>query len=98
MDIAKFFAIYFVVWKHQYALFSDLSNGILYNLFFSLNMPFFMLISGFFAHSALSGDFRQLVTKKVRQLLLPVVLCTLLEIVFTYLTTGTMGGGWQETL
>ncbi len=94
MDIAKFFAIYFVVWGHQYALFSNLAQGsIIQRMIYSFHMPLFMLISGFFAHSALSGDFRQLVTKKVRQLLLPVVLCTLLEIVFTYLTTGTMGGG-----
>lgn len=91
MDIAKFFAIYFVVWGHQYVIFSDLVQGSIQRIIYSFHMPLFMLISGFFAHSALRGDFLQLITKKARQLLLPVVLCTLLEILFTYLTTGSMG-------
>lgn len=91
MDIAKFFAIYFVVWGHQYALFSDLAQGNIKRIIYSFHMPLFMLISGFFAHSALHSNFRQLVSKKARQLLLPVALCTLLEIAFTYLTTGSMG-------
>lgn len=91
MDIAKFFAIYFVVWGHQYALFSDLAKGsIIQRIIYSFHMPLFMLISGFFAHSALHSDFRQLVAKKAQHLLLPIVLCTLLEILFTYLITGSM--------
>ena len=90
MDIAKFFAIYLVVLGHMYVVFNGLISTSIQRAIYSFHMPLFMMISGFFAHSAMQSDFKTLVTKKARQLLLPCVMCTILEIFFTFLTTGAM--------
>lgn len=74
-DIAKFVAIFLVVWGHSlqnltsddhYWLTDKVSQVII-----SFHMPLFMLISGYFAYNSLSRAFQKVMFNKFRQLVIP---------------------------
>lgn len=85
-DILKLFAIFLVLWGHciQYFLSSRYSDEPIYRYIYSFHMPLFMMISGYFSASSMRLHFRELITKKSRQLLLP---CVSWAIIFTIITS-----------
>jgi fucose 4-O-acetylase-like acetyltransferase len=88
MDVLKLFAIFLVLWGHAIQfLTSHISVNKywmepVYQVIYSFHMPLFMIISGFFAVSAMKRNFFKMIASKFRQLLLPVicwcVICTVL--------------------
>ena len=74
-DILKLFSIYLVIWGHaiQYLLSSDYVDEPVYRYIYSFHMPLFMMISGYFASSAMNLSPMELIKKKFIQLLLPCI-------------------------
>lgn len=74
IDFAKFIAIVFVCLGHavQYLSVLDffLDNPI-WNFIYSFHMPFFMILSGFFFSRSINKSFKDLVVKKITQLIIP---------------------------
>ena len=75
-DALKSFAIFLVIYGHciQYLLSTNYTDEIIYLIVYSFHMPLFMMLSGFFAYSAMERPFLSSIYIKARQLLLP--LCT----------------------
>lgn len=74
-DVAKFVAIFLVVWGHSLQnLTSDdhywLTDGVS-QVIISFHMPLFMLISGYFAYNSLARSFTGVMINKFRQLVIP---------------------------
>ena len=74
-DLLKVFAIYMVLWGHciQYLLSSPYMEDAVYRYIYSFHMPLFMMIAGFFSYNSLNKNFRHFLTKKVRELILPII-------------------------
>lgn len=90
LDLAKLVAIMLVIWGHisyrldaGYAVCEGTVNWI-----YSFHMPLFMMVSGMFVGSSLKMGFIDLLRKKFKQLLLPVITCTLFSIVYFLLMRG----------
>jgi len=85
IDIARGLAILFVVFSHTISNFLDGSNTVLYNVIFSIQMPLFMIISGYVCmySKPITGlkSFFVRIWKRTYSLLLPFAVWTLLRYV-----------------
>ncbi|MBQ5752175.1 MAG: acyltransferase, partial [Bacteroidaceae bacterium] len=75
IDLLKLFAIFLVLWGHcvQQFLSTPATGNEVYLTIYSLHMPLFMMLSGYFSHSSLQLSFKDFIRKKSTQLLLPVI-------------------------
>lgn len=77
MDLLKLFAIFLVLWGHsvQHLLKSPIDpwDRPLYKFIYAFHMPLFMMIAGYFATGVTKLRFKDFITKRSRQLLLPLV-------------------------
>ena len=75
LDILKLFAMFLVVWGHAIQEFvsAEPNENIAYRVIYSFHMPLFMMVAGYFASLSLKVNFFQMIVKKGRQLLLPIV-------------------------
>lgn len=74
-DLLKLFAIFLVLWGHciQYFLSTHYSFDYLYRVIYSFHMPLFMMISGFFSVNSYRLSFKEISTKKFKELIKPVI-------------------------
>lgn len=72
-DFLKFIAIFMVLWGHalQYFFSGNYYDNMLYRIIYSVHMPLFMTILGFFAAKLNNIEAREALRKKFRQLVLP---------------------------
>lgn len=82
-DLLKTFAIFLVVWGHciQYTFQSFYADEPIYRIIYSFHMPLFMIISGYFATSALQLPFKDFIKKKFFQLIVPCITWGLLNLI-----------------
>lgn len=75
LDLLKAFAIFLVVWGHviQHCLSSVYYEEPMYKLIYSIHMPLFMILAGFFSHSSLQLPINKMALKKLKELILPCV-------------------------
>ena len=74
VDFAKFIAIFLVCLGHavQYLSVTETFwNNPLWVFIYSFHMPLFMILSGFFFSRSLNKPFKELVVKKIIQLIIP---------------------------
>ena len=79
LDFVKFIAILLVCIGHCYVMTPNL-DSIVRPIIYSFHMPLFMLVCGYFSIRSLEISIRSLLEKKSRQLLLPVISCTIMTI------------------
>lgn len=74
-DILKCTAIFLVVWGHALQCLRSVyyADQPVYRVIYSFHMPLFMAIVGYFSYSLRKLDFKEVVMKKGRQLILPAV-------------------------
>lgn len=90
-------AIFLMLWGHaiQYCLPNsfDCFNNNAFKFIYSFHMPLFMLISGYlFRFSAEKRDLVELVTYKVKSLLYPLVMCSVLNYTITTVLVACIHG------
>lgn len=79
LDFVKFVAILLVCIVHCYVMVPNLES-IVQSIISSFHMPLFMLVCGFFSTRSLEIPIKILLEKKSRQLLLPVISCTIMTV------------------
>jgi len=79
LDLVKFVAILLVCIGHCYVMVPTI-HSIVRPVIYSFHMPLFMLVCGYFSLHSLELSFVSLLSKKIKQLLIPVLSCTLLSI------------------
>lgn len=74
-DFIKFMAIFLVLWGHAVAELrtAEYASNPLFRFIYSFHMPLFMMIVGFFSANIYRRSFREMVTRKFRQLILPFI-------------------------
>lgn len=90
LDLVKFVAILLVCISHSYFMTPNLQST-LSPIIRSLNMPLFMLVCGYFSIRSLNLPMKTLLMKKGKQLLIPVVCCTIITIIL-------FGGVFREEI
>ena len=90
LDFVKFVAILLVCISHSYFM-TPILQSALSPIIRSLNMPLFMLVCGYFSSSSLNLPMKTLLMKKGKQLLIPVVCCTIITIIL-------FGGVFREEI
>lgn len=88
LDFVMSVAILLVCVGHCYVMVSSL-DSIVRPIIYSFHMPLFMLVCGYFSIRSLEISIKSLLEKKSRQLLLPVISCTII-------TVCLFGGGRVE--
>ncbi len=90
IDLAKAIAIYLVILGHVLIKLFNVSqnNDILLQTIYEFHMPLFMIMSGFFFKSSLKLSVFDFLKKKSIQLLLPSLSCTLICILYLYISHG----------
>lgn len=78
LDLVKFVAIVLVCIGHCYAM-APTMQSIVNQIISSFHMPLFMLVCGYFSFNSLELSFSKLISKKLCQLLIPVLSCTILS-------------------
>lgn len=82
IDFIKGLAIFLVIWGHSIQNFGlgdeSFFENPLHILICSFHMPIFMVVSGFFFYKSLRLNFGQLLTGKLRQLMLPIFSWTII--------------------
>lgn len=75
-DQLKCFAMFLVLWGHaiQHLSPAAYSENPMYIFIYSFHMPLFMMVSGFFAGSAIDRRWRDTFGKKFVQLILPTII------------------------
>ena len=79
LDFVKFVAILLVCVGHCYVMVPNL-DSIVRPIIYSFHMPLFMLVCGYFSTRSLEIPVKSLLEKKSRQLLLPVISCTIITV------------------
>ena len=79
LDFVKFIAILLVCIGHCYVMSPNLESSIR-PIIYSFHMPLFMLVCGYFSIRSLEIPIKSLLEKKSKQLLIPVISCTILII------------------
>lgn len=87
IDVIKFVAILLVCIGHCYNMTTTLDSS-LRPIIYSFHMPLFMIVSGFFAISASKRTFADFLRKRSFQLLIPVITCTTLTLLISYIIGG----------
>ena len=97
LDALKLFAIFLVLWGHciQHLLSSNPSEEPLYRIIYSFHMPLFMALVGFFSGSLLKLDFRAMLLKKGRQLILPALTFGFIIFILCLLEYDLATGLWE---
>ena len=86
-DAIKAFAMFLVICGHTLQYLDKLQTGkCLHDFIYSFHMPLFMMISGYFASSSLKKDFSVFMSKKIEQLILPIIIWTIPLLVLIFLT------------
>lgn len=81
IDLVRLLVMYLVIFRHVVMMIHpETGKGI-----YSVNMPLFILVSGYFVHSSFRQEVVPFLLKKMRQLLLPIVSCTIICIIYLYL-------------
>ena len=90
MDAVKAFAIFLVVMGHavQYISGTDFWNNPIYQIIYSVHMPLFFVISGFFFVGQQNKSFKEFLSRKVMTLLLPCVVWASLSGLLTLIHNG----------
>lgn len=86
IDLAKFIAIFLVVWGHCIALYDGGYVSTIRTVIYTFHMPLFMIMSGFFAESSFKRAFTPFVTRRFKQLLVPTASCTLICVAYLLAT------------
>lgn len=75
VDFLKFLGMYLVILGHciQYFTPSSYVDNWIFRIIYSFHMPLFMFISGMFVSSSLKKPFKEVIIKKSRQLLFPIL-------------------------
>ena len=79
LDFVKFIAILLVCIGHCYLMSPNLKSSIR-PIIYSFHMSLFMLVCGYFSIRSLEIPIKSLLEKKSKQLLIPVISCTILII------------------
>ena len=79
LDFVKFVAILLVCVGHCYVMTPNL-DSIVRPIIYSFHMPLLMLVCGYFSTRSLEIPIKSLLEKKSRQLLLPIISCTIMII------------------
>lgn len=90
LDLVKFIAILLVCIGHCYAM-APTIQSIVNPIISSFHMPLFMLLCGYFSLYSLELPIPHLLLKKGKQLLIPVISCTIISILL-------LGGGKDELI
>lgn len=95
LDALKCLAIFLVLWGHaiQYCGSKDATQGLVYVLIYTFHMPLFMMVSGFFSASSMSLSFKDMLGKKFRQLLVPVIVGCMVIMPLTFCISYFIGFG-----
>jgi len=99
-DLIKAFAIILVIVGHtiQYLGPNAVYDSILYRVIYSFHMPLFVMISGYFCKRSLQQPVHEMIIKKARQLLLPVLFgCLLIFVVDVLFFRQFIGIGVVQT-
>lgn len=91
IDILKLFTIFLVLWGHAIMHFQpDYEQSVIFQVIYAFHMPLFMMLSGYFAQSSMTLDFKTFFPKKIRQLLLPCLSWGI--ICWLFITSGLIEG------
>lgn len=94
IDIVKGLAIFLVIFGHsiqylggdKYLNSEAFFDNVLFKLIYSFHMPLFMMLSGFlFAYSINKYTIRELISKRFKSLIVPILTCSVLERVILYI-------------
>ena len=79
LDFVKFVAILLVCVGHCYVMAQALESSVR-TVIYSFHMPLFMLLCGYFSTRSLEIPIKTLFVKKSKQLLVPVISCTVVTV------------------
>lgn len=94
LDLTKLWAIFLVCTGHAFTMLSVGDQSVVCRMLCTFHMALFMLISGYFSHHSLTMSFVPFIRKKALQLLLPTVAYVSLNLLATWLTTGSCPVGF----
>ena len=89
LDLTKLWAIFLVCTGHAFTMLSVGEGVLVCKMLLTFHMALFMLICGYFSHHALSMPFGPFVKKKALQLLVPTVVYVGLNLLSTWVVTGS---------
>ena len=89
LDLTKLWAIFLVCTGHAFTMLSVGDQSVICRMLYTFHMALFMLISGYFSHHSLTMSFVPFIRKKTLQLLLPTVAYVSLNLLATWVTTGS---------
>lgn len=97
LNVAKGLAIFLMLWGHciQYCCNNsfDFFENYVFKFIYSFHMAFLMLISGYlFYYSCSKRKLSEIIDYKIKQLLYPILTCTILYCLFTYTLLGMLNG------
>ena len=101
-DFIKGILIFLVVWGHSIQFIANdfYQYNPIYIWIYSFHMPLFVFISGYFSINGIKLSFREFVLQKVRRLLIPAILWTLIffgvKVIFGQISITSLWGGVQE--
>ena len=86
-DLVKLLTIYLVILGHVFPILNpEFGYGhVVRKIIYTFHMPLFMMISGYFCTRSLSYPFLLLVKKKLKQLVLPAITCTVLVCIAAFI-------------
>lgn len=94
LDFTKLWAIFLVCMGHAFTMLSVGYDALPCRMLYTFHMGLFMLMCGFFSHHALSMPFRPFIKKKALQLLVPTVAYVGLNLLATWVVTGSCSMGF----
>lgn len=97
INVLRGIAIFLMLWGHsiQYCCGDqfDFFENTMFKVIYSFHMPFFMLISGYlFRFSEQKREMLDLIEYKAKNLLYPILMCSLLNLVLTKGVVSVLGG------
>lgn len=96
LDLTKLWAIFLVCTGHAFTMLSVGEQALPCRMLLTFHMGLFMLMCGFFSHHALSMPFGPFVKKKALQLLVPTVAYVGLNLLSTWVVTGSCPLGFMR--
>ena len=89
LDLTKLWAIFLVCTGHAFTMLSVGEAALPCRMLYTFHMGLFMLMCGYFCHHALSMPFGPFIKKKALQLLVPTVVYVALNLLSTWVVTGS---------
>ena len=96
LDLTKLWAIFLVCTGHAFTMLSVGEGALVCRMLLTFHMALFMLMCGYFSHHALSMPFGPFVKKKALQLLVPTVAYVGLNLLSTWVVTGSCPLGFMR--